>query len=64
MKFIRFHHAGTIHTGIVTPRGILPMEEVNARARHASAGRIAGASSNREPQRQLEDPGTGETIPF
>lgn len=63
MKFIRFHHAGSIHTGIVTPRGILPMEEVNAKLGTHLPVELLGIIQQ-GAAKAIEDPGTGETIPF
>jgi 2-keto-4-pentenoate hydratase/2-oxohepta-3-ene-1,7-dioic acid hydratase in catechol pathway len=63
MKFIRFHHAGSVHTGIVTPRGILPMEEVNAKlGTHLPTQLLA--IIQHDAVKAIEDPGTGETIPY
>lgn len=31
MKLLRFRHSGQVHTGVLTPAGILPIETINAR---------------------------------
>jgi 2-keto-4-pentenoate hydratase/2-oxohepta-3-ene-1,7-dioic acid hydratase in catechol pathway len=63
MKFIRFQHAGSVHTGIVTPRGILPMEELNAKlGTHLPTELLSIIQQG--SAKGLEDPGTGETIPY
>lgn len=63
MKLIRFRHLGTVHSGVVTPEGIVPVPEVNARRGTKVPDCVLGIIQSGDTSALADTRGCG-TIPF
>jgi 2-keto-4-pentenoate hydratase/2-oxohepta-3-ene-1,7-dioic acid hydratase in catechol pathway len=63
MKIIRFEHTHAVHTGLLTPRGVVPVEEVNARAGTNIPNDVLSIIQQNALS-DLEDLGDWEAIPL
>ena len=62
MKILRFRHDGAVHAGVLTPAGVIPVDEINAR----SGGRLPNdvLALIRAGVRSIDLPGSAAAVPI
>ncbi len=63
MKFVRFEHENRLHAGVLTARGIVPIDAVNARRGLRIPNDLLAIIQNGAAE-QLDDLDSAEAIPF